>query len=110
VTGRSILGITLADRGSAPLDRKARLDLLGLAPRANPGRRIAQLDEALGRCTDAPRSSTPDVHIFTRSKLGWITLPDGVPAFEVYYETNALWPAASLDRLRAILAPADDGT
>jgi hypothetical protein len=63
-----------------------------------------------GGTLDQPSGITPDVRIFTRSKLGWITLPDWVPAFEVYYDTNALWPAASLDRLRAILAPADDGT
>jgi hypothetical protein len=56
---------------------------------------------------DQPSSVTPDVHIFTRSKLPWITLPDSVPAFEVYYDTKALWPAASLERLAAILAPAD---
>jgi hypothetical protein len=54
-----------------------------------------------------PTGVTPDVHIFTRTKLGWITLPDSVPAFEVYYDTRALWPAASLERLQAILAPRD---
>jgi hypothetical protein len=56
---------------------------------------------------DQPSGVTPDVHIFTRSKLPWITLLDSVPAFEVYYDTKALWPAASLERLAAILAPAD---
>jgi hypothetical protein len=55
---------------------------------------------------DDPSGVTPDVHIFTRSKLGWVTLPDSVPAFEVYYDTRALWPAASLERLDAILASA----
>jgi hypothetical protein len=52
---------------------------------------------------DRPSAVTPDVHIFTRSKLSWITLPDSAPTFEVYYDTKALWPAASLERLRAIL-------
>jgi hypothetical protein len=60
-----------------------------------------------GGTLDQPSGVTPDVHIFTRTKLGWITLPDSVPAFEVYYDTKALWPAASLDRLQAILAPRD---
>jgi hypothetical protein len=63
-----------------------------------------------GGTLDEPSAIMPDVHIFTRSKLSWITLPDEVPAFEVYYDTNALWPAASLERLQAILAPADDCT
>jgi hypothetical protein len=62
-----------------------------------------------GGTLDQPSGVTPDVHIFTRSKLGWITLPGSVPAFEVYYDTKALWPAASLERLDAILAPADSG-
>jgi hypothetical protein len=56
---------------------------------------------------DQPGSVTPDVHIFTKSKLSWVTLPESVPAFEVYYDRNVLWPAASLERLEAILAPAD---
>jgi hypothetical protein len=55
---------------------------------------------------DQPSSVEPDVHIFTRSKLPWIALPESVPAFDVYYDTKALWPAASLERLEAIMAPA----
>ena len=50
---------------------------------------------------DRPSDVAPDVHIFTRSKLGWVTLPDSVPAFDVYYDSKALWPAESLDRLQA---------
>jgi hypothetical protein len=52
---------------------------------------------------DDPSTVTPDVHIFTRSKVGWIALPDSVPAFNVYYDRKALWPAASLERIDAIL-------
>jgi hypothetical protein len=52
---------------------------------------------------DNPAALSPDVHIFTRSKLPWITLPKEVPAFEVYYDPQKLWPAASLERRRAIL-------
>jgi hypothetical protein len=55
---------------------------------------------------DDPSRVTPDVHIFTRSKVGWITLPESVPAFAVYYDSKALWPAASLERLKAVMAPA----
>ena len=53
---------------------------------------------------DDPAAVEPDVHIFTRSKLPWVTLPESVPAFEVYYDTNKLWPAESLERLRAMTA------
>ena len=55
-----------------------------------------------GGTLDEPSSVEPDIHIFTRSKLPWVTLPEGVPAVEVYYDTHALWPAASLERLEAI--------
>jgi hypothetical protein len=53
---------------------------------------------------DEPSAVRPDVHIYTRSKLPWIELPDDTPAFDVYYETRKLWPAASLERLDAIVA------
>ena len=53
---------------------------------------------------DDPTTVAPDVHIFTRSKLPWVVLPDSVPAFDVYYNTNKLWPVASLERLEAIIA------
>jgi hypothetical protein len=61
-----------------------------------------------GGTLDDPRGVAPDVHIFTRSKVGWVTLPESAPAFDVYYDTRALWPPASLERLDAIIASADD--
>jgi hypothetical protein len=57
-----------------------------------------------GGTLDEPSAVTPDVHIYTRSKLPWVALPDGIPAFDGYYDTRKLWPAASLERLDAILA------
>jgi len=32
-----------------------------------------------------------------------------VPAFDVYYDSKALWPAASLERLEAVRASASSG-
>jgi hypothetical protein len=52
---------------------------------------------------DDPTALPPDVHIYVRSKLPWITLPDGVPAFTAYYDSRTLWPAASLERRKAAL-------
>ena len=66
---------------------------------SHPGVRFVR-----GGTLDEPREITPDVHIFTRSKVGWVMLPESVPAFEVYYETRSLWPEASLERLDAIFA------
>jgi hypothetical protein len=57
-----------------------------------------------GGTLDEPSAVTPDVHIFTRSKLPWVALPDDTPAFDVYYDSKKLWPPASLERLDAILA------
>ena len=57
-----------------------------------------------GGTLDDPSRIAPDVHIFTRSKLSWVAIPESVPAFEVYYDTRALWPPASLDRLAAAKA------
>ena len=52
---------------------------------------------------DEPQAMPPDVHIFTRSKQPWVTLPEGVPAFEVYYDSKSLWPAEALARRNAAL-------
>ena len=52
-----------------------------------------------GGTLDEPASIAPDVHIYTRSKLSWVTLPSSVPAFAAYYDTEKLWPAESLERL-----------
>jgi hypothetical protein len=56
-----------------------------------------------GGTLDQPASVAPDVHIYTRSKLPWVTLPESVPAFEVYYDSKTLWPPESLERLAAVL-------
>jgi hypothetical protein len=56
-----------------------------------------------GGTLDDPRDVRPDVHIYTRSKVGWVTLPADTPAFEVYYDSRKLWPAESLRRLEAVL-------
>jgi hypothetical protein len=57
-----------------------------------------------GGTLDEADTATPDVHIFTRSKVPWLMLPDDTPAFDVYYDSRTLWPAASLERLDAIVA------
>jgi hypothetical protein len=52
---------------------------------------------------DDPAALPPDVHIYIRSKLPWVALPENVPAFEAYYDSRKLWPAESLERRRAII-------
>jgi hypothetical protein len=59
--------------------------------------RVATLDE--------PHAITPDVHIFTRSKVPWVGLPAGARAFDRFYDLPAEWPAASQARRAAVLGP-----
>ena len=58
---------------------------------------------------DVPSALEPDVHIFTKSKVPWVQIPDGVPAFDVFYDMQELWPAASLERVEAMRAAASSG-
>lgn len=51
---------------------------------------------------DTPAAMEPDVHIFTRSKLPWVSVP-AEKAYEIYYDMEALWPAESLERRRLAL-------
>jgi hypothetical protein len=55
-----------------------------------------------GGTLDDPSSVEPDVHIYTRSKLPWVVLPEATPAFRTYYDTEKLWPAESLERRAAL--------
>ena len=43
----------------------------------------------------------PDVHIFVRSKVDWVTIPEGVPAFDEFYDIDEVWPEESLARIRS---------
>jgi hypothetical protein len=51
---------------------------------------------------DDPSAVAPDVHIFTRSKVPWVSIPDSVPAVEVFYDMKEVWPKQSLERLEAL--------
>ena len=68
------------------------------------GRRRVMLFVRVGTLDD-PAALPPDVHIFTSTKLPWVILPSGVPAFPEYYDMDALWPAASRARRRTLLGP-----
>jgi hypothetical protein len=49
---------------------------------------------------DDPRAVTPDVHLFTRSKLPWVVVPKGVPAFAAFYRIAAVWSPEQQARWR----------
>jgi hypothetical protein len=58
-----------------------------------------------GGTLDEPWSVVPDVHIYTKSKLPWVELPDSVPTFDVYYDPRTLWPPPSNERIEALIGP-----
>jgi hypothetical protein len=79
-----------------------RCPTCGTAVWSDYGRRPALRFVRVGTL-DEPAKLPPDVHIFTRSKLPWVALPERTPAFELFYDVATLWPTASLARRRAIL-------
>ena len=71
-----------------------RCPTCGTAVWSDYGRRPALRFVRVGTL-DEPAKLPPDVHIFTRSKLPWVALPERTPAFELFYDVATLWPAAS---------------
>jgi hypothetical protein len=53
---------------------------------------------------DDPDAFPPDIHIYVSSKQPWVTLPPGVRAVPEFYDVPAVWPAESLERMRAVRA------
>ena len=53
---------------------------------------------------DQPDAVQPDVHIFTRSKLPWVRLPEEALAFETAYKIDEVWTTDSKERLHRQLA------
>jgi hypothetical protein len=52
---------------------------------------------------DHPELLPPDVHIYTESKLPWVTIPQGAKAYPEYYDRNEVWTQASLQRRQALI-------
>jgi hypothetical protein len=52
---------------------------------------------------DDPDRFPPDIHIFTASKQPWVVIPAGSPAVPEYYSSKQYWPAASIERRKAVL-------
>ncbi len=54
---------------------------------------------------DDKQAVQPDVHLFTASKAGWVTLAVGTPAFEEFYADRlAIWGREAMDRWQAVMA------
>jgi hypothetical protein len=50
---------------------------------------------------ESPGSLSPDIHIYTSTKLPWVVLPAGARAVPEFYDPKQEWPAASLARYKA---------
>ena len=53
---------------------------------------------------ERPDAITPDVHIFTRSKLPWVELPRDARAFKAFYRIAKVWSPESQKRLQRLSA------
>jgi hypothetical protein len=60
--------------------------------RKGAGVRVGTLDD--------PASVTPDAVIYVSEKMPWVALPEGIPAFDKYYDFAEVLPPVRLDRLR----------
>ncbi len=58
---------------------------------------------------DTPGAFPPDVHIFTRSKLPWVAIPDGAPAYAAFYDPATFWSDAVKARRAAAMAACGEG-
>jgi hypothetical protein len=54
---------------------------------------------------DDPDRFRPDAHIFVRSKLDWILIPEDQKSFDVFYVTEQEWTQEALARREAALKP-----
>jgi hypothetical protein len=64
------------------------------------GRRVAAV--RVGSLDD-PSAAPPDIAIFVADKPAWAPVPDGIPAFDEFYNPAEVYSAASLARLKALL-------
>lgn len=77
-----------------------RVALWSRYPGGGPGLsfvRVGTLDE--------PERLPPDIHIYTSTRLPWLTLPQGARAVPEYYSASDVWSAESLARRERLRQP-----
>jgi hypothetical protein len=52
---------------------------------------------------DDPGAVRPDAVVFVASRMPWVALPEGIPAFEAYYNPAELLPPERFARLLALV-------
>ena len=76
--------------GAALWSHYPRLGTLGT------GVRVGTLDDSA--------AFRPDAVVFTESKMPWVALPEGIPAFEQYYDFAEVLAPEKVERLMALAA------
>ncbi len=51
---------------------------------------------------DAGHGISPDIHIFTSTKLPWVVLPSGAKAVPEFYSRSETWPKETQERFAAL--------
>jgi hypothetical protein len=64
-------------------------------PQAGPAVRFVRVGTM-----DSPGEYPPDVHIFTSSKLPWVTFPDAARVVAEFYNLNEVWSDDAKERRR----------
>ncbi len=65
-------------------------------PQAGPAVRFVRV-----ATMDEPRKHSPDVHIYTSTKLPWVVPPPGARVVPEFYDLESVWSPKSLERRRA---------
>jgi hypothetical protein len=52
---------------------------------------------------DDPWDIVPDAAVYVTERMPWVTLPEGIPTFDAYYNPDTLLPPERNARLRALL-------
>ncbi|HZV20438.1 MAG TPA: GFA family protein, partial [Hyphomicrobiales bacterium] len=64
-------------------------------PQAGPSVRFVRVGTM-----DDPSLCPPDIHIYTSTKLPWVTIPAAAKAVPEFYDLEAVWRSESLERRR----------
>ena len=90
-----------------------RVEVTAGEPRAVPLPRDDGSEQVVFRCpacqvalfSEYSRPEVRFVRAGTLDDASWVELPASVPAVDLYYDSKSLWPAPSLERLRAVMRP-----
>lgn len=74
---------------------QCRISVWSNYPQAGPAVRFVRVGTL-----DEPGLLPPDIHIYTRSKLPWVVIPEGALSVAEFYDLRSVWSAESLERRR----------